>query len=178
VRLHIFVIVNVPFPVHPVEPVNVQFPLTLFPFTVPASVKVFPAGDFDCTINPSFPLKFPLKFPVAPNVPLAVSPETKQAEFVVKLKFVTDRIPFPCEVKLVPKVNAVVPPEPTSMAFQVPLMLDELDPQPTAKRVNAIKPTANHFMDLPPNAEIRKWRHSSSFGIVPRPEPLQELETR
>jgi hypothetical protein len=148
--------VKVPFPVHPAEPVRVQFPLTLFPFTVPARVKVFPAGDFDCTINPSFPLRLPLKFPVAPNVPLAVSPEAKQDEFVVKLKFVTERIPFPCEVRFVPKVKAVVPAEPTSMAFQVPLILELLEPHPTAKRVSAITPIANHFMSIASDHSVSK----------------------
>jgi len=76
-----------------------------------------------------------LKFPLNVNEPFSVSPETKQAESVVKLKFEIDNEWSPFTFNDVPKVNAGDPPPLLiSVAFQVPLMLDEFEfefePQP------------------------------------------------
>jgi hypothetical protein len=58
----------------------------VFPLAVPASVKVFPEGDPDCTVIPSVPFTFPLKLPDSAKVPLAVSPETKHGELVCEVE--------------------------------------------------------------------------------------------
>lgn len=76
-----------------------------------------------------------MKFPLNVNEPLSFSPETKQAESLVKLKFEIDNELSPFTFSDVPKVNAVDPPPLLiSVAFQVPLMLDEsefeFEPQP------------------------------------------------
>jgi hypothetical protein len=87
------------------------------------------------------------------NDPLSVSPETKQAESVVKLKFEIDNELSPLTFSDVPKVNIGDPPPLlVSVAFQVPLMLDEFEfefePQPISVRLpisNAAK--ANCFIE-------------------------------
>ena len=125
--------VKLPEPVQPPLPVNDQVPEIVLPFAVPESVSVLPEGDPERTLRPKLPFIWPLKFPLNMNEPLSVSPETKQAESVVKLKFEIDNELSPFTFSDVPKVNAGDPtPLLISVAFQVPLMLDEFEfePQP------------------------------------------------
>ena len=64
-------------------------PVMVFPVTVPVSVRLFPPGDPETTFMPNLPATLPLKFPPSANVPLSVSPLTKHAELVEKLKLLT-----------------------------------------------------------------------------------------
>jgi hypothetical protein len=86
---YILVMVNLPEPVQPVLPVNVQLPEIVFPAALPVSVRVLPDGVPDCTINPNLPFTCPLRFPDSVNEPVSVSPLTKQGELVVNWKFKT-----------------------------------------------------------------------------------------
>lgn len=85
-RGYIRVIVNVPFPVQLGLPVSDHMPAIVFAFTVPVSARALPPGDPETTFIPNLPATFPLKFPLSAKVPLAVSPLTKQAELVEKLR--------------------------------------------------------------------------------------------
>jgi len=132
---YIFVMVKLPDPVQPPLPVNDHVPEMVLPFAVPESVSVLPEGEPESTLKPKLPFTWPFKFPLNVNEPLSVSPETKQAESVVKLKLEIDNEWSPFTVSDVPKVNAGDPPPLLiSVAFQVPLMLDEFEfefePQP------------------------------------------------
>lgn len=88
-RVYIRVIVNEPFPVQLGLPVRDHMPVMAFPLTVPVSVRLFPPGDPETTFMPNLPATLPLKFPLSANVPLSVSPLTKHAELVEKLKLLT-----------------------------------------------------------------------------------------
>jgi hypothetical protein len=141
--------VNVPEPVQPELPVNVQVPEIVLPFAVPERVNVLPDGLPDCTTIPNLPFTCPLKLPLSVNAPLSVSPDTKQGELVVKLKFVTVSDPSPFVERDVPKANAVVLLLPINVAFHVPLMLAgfEFEPHPTRAKPTASKmKTANCFI--------------------------------
>src|SRR4051812_23371045 len=116
--------VKVPFPLQPPLPVRVQVPEIVFPFAVPESASVLPAGDPDSTVNPNFPFTFPLKSPLSVNEPASVSPETKHAESVVKLKLETLNEPSPFTFSEVPKAKTVELLPLISVAFQLPLMSD------------------------------------------------------
>jgi hypothetical protein len=107
VNRYTFVIVKVPLPVQPPLPVNVHVPEMVLPFAVPESVRVFPAGDPDCTVKPNFPFAIPLKFPPSVKEPLSVSSDTKHGELVVKLKLETLSEPSPFTYNEVPKVKTL-----------------------------------------------------------------------
>lgn len=158
---YIFVIVNVPEPVHPTPPANVQVPEIVLPLDVPAKVSVLPDGFPDCTTIPNFPFAWPLKFPLNVNEPLSVSPDTKQGEFVVKLKFVTVSDPLPLTESEVPKAKLVVLLLPINVAFHVPLMLAgfEFEPHPTrAKPTTSKTATANCF--ITENLRVQKYEEA------------------
>ena len=74
--------VNLPLAVQPDPPASVQVPVMVLPLTVPAIVRVLPAGFPDWTFMPKVPDTFPLKFPLSAKLPLSVSPETKHGELV------------------------------------------------------------------------------------------------
>ena len=97
---------NVPVPVQP-EPCSVQVPEIVLPFAVPDRVSVLPAGVPDNTVNWNWPVTLPLKFPVRANEPLSVPPDTKQGEFVVKVKWLTLSEPSLFTTSEVPKVRNV-----------------------------------------------------------------------
>lgn len=147
---HIFVIVNVPFPVQPLLPVSVQVPVIVLPLAVPDSASVLPEGFPDRTDIPNFPFTLPLKFPLSVKEPLSVSPERKHGEFVVNWKFDTLSEPSLLTCKDVPKEKTVVLPPLANVAFHVPLMLEAfelLEPQPiSAMHMNITNTTANRFM--------------------------------
>ena len=131
--------VNVPEPVQPVPPVNVHVPEIVLPLAVPESVRVLPAGDPESTLKPNLPSTWLLKFPLRVNDPLSVSPETKQGEFVVKLKFEIVRDPSLFTLSDVPKVKTGVPlPLLIRVAFQFPFTLagfELLEAQPISVRL-------------------------------------------
>src|SRR5436853_7131851 len=93
--IHIFVMVKSPEPVQFPVPVKTHLPLMVPPFTVPVSVNTFPLGVPDLMVIPNVPFTLPPKFPVRPNVPVAVSPETKHEEFDEKENVVTFTVPSP-----------------------------------------------------------------------------------
>ena len=103
--IHIFVIVKFPDPVQLPLPVKTHVPLIVPPFTVPASVNTFPLGVPDLMFIPNVPCTLPLKFPVSPNVPVAVSPETKHDEFDENEKLVMLTVPSPLSTSAVEKLN-------------------------------------------------------------------------
>jgi hypothetical protein len=147
--------VKLPLPVQPVPPVSDHVPEIEFPFAVPDSVSVFPAGFPDVTTNPNLPVTFPLKFPLSVNDPLSVSPDTKHGEFVEKLKLVMLNDPSPDTINAVANAKTVLPPESVRVAVQFPLMLPELfllEPHPASARIITNNIAA-------PNFFIRK--HSS-----------------
>jgi len=121
---YIFVMENVPDPVQPGLPVNVQFPEIVFPAALPVNVRVFPVGVPDCTVIPKLPVSWPLKFPDRANEPVSVSPVTKQGELVVNLKFKTLTEPLLSTWSDVPKARTVESLFPMRVAFHVPLRLD------------------------------------------------------
>ena len=133
-------------------PFIVHVPEMVFPVAVPVRVIELPAGVPEFTTNPKVPLTLPLKFPLNLNDPLAVSPETKHGELLVKVKFEMLSDPSPFTTSDVPKLNAVTLLESMSVAFQVPLRLAGLElfePQPT--RINPTArntATANCFMNI------------------------------
>src|SRR5579871_3548313 len=117
--------VKAPEPVQPVPPVSVQVPLMVLPVAVPVSLRVFPDGLPEATVN--------LKLPLRVKEPLSVSPDTKQGELVVKLKLEMVSEPSPLTARDVPKLKTVVLFVSRSVAFHVPLIFPELlllDPQP------------------------------------------------
>jgi hypothetical protein len=103
---YIRVIVKLPDPVQSTLPVNDQCPVIVAPFTVPVRVNTLPLGFPDVTVIPKVPCTFPLKFPVRPKVPVAVSPETKQEEFVEKERLVTFTVPLPVSTIWTVKLKA------------------------------------------------------------------------
>ncbi len=78
--------VKVPVPEQP-APAIVQVPEIVFPLSVPVRVSVLPAGVPEFTTKPNVPVVLPLTFPLTVNVPLAVWPETKHGELLLKVKF-------------------------------------------------------------------------------------------
>jgi hypothetical protein len=125
---YIFVMVKLPEPVQPeVTPLNTQVPLTALLLTCPWSVRVLPLGLPDCTVICSAPVTLPLKFPASANPPVAVCPEAKHGDDVVKLKLVTlSELPLDC-VNVVPKAKTGEElPELISEAVQLPLTLPPL----------------------------------------------------
>src|SRR5262249_1131682 len=115
-------------------PARVQVPLIVPPLTRPVRVNEFPPGDPERTLMPNWPETFPLKLPERANVPLSVSPETKQAESVENRKLLTARLPLePVATSAVVKAKAWPPPLSVKVAVQLPLMLPALlsEPQPT-----------------------------------------------
>lgn len=94
--------VNVPEP-----PVNVQFPEIVFPLTVPIIASVFPIGVPDWIVRSNLPFTCPLKVPLRVKEPVSVSPELKQGEMEVNLKFETLMVPllFCWSVVLKPKAG-------------------------------------------------------------------------
>jgi hypothetical protein len=161
---YIFVIVKVPFPVHPPLPVRVQVPEMVLPLAVPFSASVLPEGSPDRTFMPKLPLTFPLKFPLSVNEPVSVSAETKQGEFVVNLKLVTLSDPSLFSANEVPKAKTVVLPPLTSVAFHVPLILDALEllePQPTsASPIKSTNTMPNCFIKSFPRVQSPKGAQS------------------
>jgi len=139
---YIFVIVKLPEPVQPVPPVRVHVPVIVLPFTVPDRASVLPAGVTDCTVIPNLPATFPLKFPLRVNEPVSVSPETKQVEFVVKLKLVIFSESSLFTASAVPKLKTVALLVSVSVAFHVPFMLAGLElfePQPSNSPCRGIR---------------------------------------
>ena len=149
--------VKLPEPVQPLLPVRVQVPEMVLPFaTEPLSFNVLPEGDPDCTVMPKLPFTWPLKFPASVKEPLSVSPDSKQGELVVKLKWLTLTAPSLFTDNDVPNTKLVVLPLPISVAFQFPLMLVGLmlllEPHPTITRPASSKTkTANCFIRNPPS---------------------------
>lgn len=147
---YIFVMENVPEPVQPGLPVNVQLPEIVFPATLPVNLRVFPDGVPDCTIIAKLPFTWPLKFPVRVNEPVAVSPMTKHGELVVNLKFKTLTEPLLFTWSDVPKARTVELLFPMRVAFHVPLRLDALvlfEPHPVkTKPTSTNAATANCFI--------------------------------
>jgi hypothetical protein len=144
--------VKVPEPEQPV-PFIVHVPEMVFPVAVPVRVMVLPAGVPEFTTNPKVPFTLPLKFPLNLNDPLAVSPETKHGELLVKVKFEMLSDPSPFTTSDVPKLKAVMLLlVSVSVAFHVPLRLagvELFEPQPT--RINPTArntATANCFMNI------------------------------
>ena len=139
---------------HPALPVRVQVPEIVFPLSVPASVSVFPDGDFDWIVIPNVPAVLPLKSPVTPNDPVSVAPFAKHGELVVKLKFETEIDPSPLAFKEVPNANIVVLSLPTNVAFQVPftvLGLELSEPHPISARPSkSTSAIPNCFIRVPP----------------------------
>ena len=83
-------IVKLPPPVHPeLIPVSAHVPVILLLLTLPFRVNVLPPGEPERMVKPKTPVIFPLKSPPTPNDPVWVSPETKQGDDVVNVKFVT-----------------------------------------------------------------------------------------
>ena len=121
---YIFVMENVPEPVQPGLPVNVQLPEIVFPAALPVNVRVFPVGVPDCTVMPNVPVTWPLKFPARVNEPVSVSPVTKQGELVVNLKLKTLTEPLLSTWSDVPKARTVELLFPMRVAFHFPLRLD------------------------------------------------------
>src|SRR5262249_27914255 len=156
--------VKVPFPVQPPLPVKVQVPEMVLPFAVPSSASVLPDGSPDCTFIPKVPFTFPLKLPLSVKEPVSVSPETKQGEFVVNLKLVTLSVPSLFSCNEVPNAKTVALPPLTSVAFQVPLILDVfelLEPQPaSASPIKSTNITPNCFMKNSPGFKVRSCAQS------------------
>jgi len=150
--IYIFVIVKVPEPEQPV-PFIVHMPEIVFPVAMPVRVIVLPTGVPEFTTNPKVPFTLPLKLPLNLNDPVAVSPETKHGELLVKVKFEMLSDPSPFTTSDVPKLKAVTLFESMSVAFQVPLILagvELFEPQPTKISPTARNTaTANCFMNIP-----------------------------
>jgi len=142
-------------------PFIVQVPEMVFPVAVPVRVIVLPAGVPEFTTNPKVPFTLPLKLLLNLNDPVAVSPETKHGELLVKVKFEMLSDPSPFTTSDVPKLKAVLF-ESMSVAFQVPLILagvELFEPQPSKISPTASNTaTANCFMNIP-RFEIRKRRN-------------------
>jgi hypothetical protein len=145
--------VKKPLPAQPVVPANVQVPVIVFPLTVPTSVSMLPAGDWDCTAKLNLPVTLPSKLPPRVNDPVAVSPETKQGEGELKVKLETTSVPSPFTASDVPKANAGLFPLSVRVAVQFPLTLTGLaeellfDPHPAiAKLTTSSRTTAKFFM--------------------------------
>jgi hypothetical protein len=105
--------------------------------------------------EPEQPVPFIVHLPEMPlslNDPLAVSPETKHGELLVKVKFEMLSDPSPLAINDVPKLKAVTLFESMSVAFQVPLRLagvELFEPQPTRINPTASNTaTANCFMNI------------------------------
>jgi hypothetical protein len=141
--------VKVPEPVQPAEPVRDQFPVILFPFTVPVSVSVLPLGDPDTTLKPNWPVTLPLKFPLKANDPLSVSPDTKHGcPFDEKLNWLTLKVPSLFTTSDVAKLKFVL----ERAAVQVPLMFPRVElfePHPTRVKTTATNnATAGFFINV------------------------------
>jgi len=145
--------VKVPEPVQLELPVNVQLPVMVLPFTLPVRARVFPEGDLETTVMPNLPLAWPLKFPASVKEPLSVSPDAKQGEFVLKLKFEMLIEPSLLTVIDVPKVKAGELPPLIRVAFHVPLTLAEFElfePHPiNVSPTTRITATARYFIKIP-----------------------------
>jgi hypothetical protein len=154
---YIFVIVKVPFPVHPdVTPVKVHVPEIVLLFTLPCRTSVLPLGVPDVMVNWKTPVIFPLKFPLRANDPVWDPPEVKQAFDVVKLRLVpvTVSVPLLC-VRDVVNPKAGVPSVFVSVAVQLPATVFELleFPPPHAASTRPRARTIaipNCFMATPP----------------------------
>jgi len=157
-RLYILDIVKLPVPEQP-EPFSDQVPEIVFPFALPCSVRVLPAGVPESTVNPKEPVTFPLKFPLKLNEPDSLAAVVKQGEADVNLKLLMLRLPSPLTISDVPNVNIVALVESVSVAFQLPLMLVgfELDPQPTrvSPAISKIA-AAKYFMYDPSVFRVRR----------------------
>ena len=84
--------VKVPFPLHPVPPVNVQVPVIVLPFTVPLRVSTLFVAPVNIvvTVKLNVPVTLPLRLPMKPKVPVSeVWSEAKQGPGEVKVKLVT-----------------------------------------------------------------------------------------
>ena len=103
-------------------PLSVQVPVMVFPFTVPESCSVLPLGDPDTTTKAKWPVTLPLKSPLKEKLPLTICPETKQGEFVEKLKLVMLSVPSWFTKSEVANANSGLPFASVSVAVQVPLM--------------------------------------------------------
>ena len=88
------VMVKVPLPLQPEPPARIQVPEMVFPLTAPVRVRVLPPGDPERTLMPNWPETLPLKSPLSAKVPLSVSPDTKQTEFVEKRKLLMVTVPL------------------------------------------------------------------------------------
>jgi hypothetical protein len=153
---------NVPEPVQPELPVNVQLPEIVFPAALPVNVRVFPVGVPDCTIIPKLPFTWPLKFPARVNEPVSVSPVTKHGELVVNLKFKTLTDPLLFTWSDVPKARTVELLFPMRVAFHVPLRLDGFvlfAPHPAkTKPTSTNNATANCFITESLGKRVRRAR--------------------
>src|SRR5690348_9247599 len=90
----VFVIVNVPAPVHSELPVRVQCPEMVCPLSIPVSANLFPAGGLDSITIPNWPFGLAARSAFKVTDPVAVSPSAKHGEFVVKLKSEMVRTPL------------------------------------------------------------------------------------
>ena len=83
--------VNAPFPLQPLAPVNVQVPVIVFPLTAPCrdNLLLVPLESVVEMVIPNEPATLPLKFPDTPNDPVSVVFPEKHWLEVVNLKLVT-----------------------------------------------------------------------------------------
>ena len=146
---------NVPFPVQPGLPVSDQWPEMVFPLTVPDRVRLLPPGDPEATFIPNCPATLPVKFPLSAKVPLSVSPLTKQAELLEKLKLLMLSVLFELSVIEVLNASTCVPWASVNDAVQFPLMLPHLLlllPQPSRVRAKPTRATAASFIFIKPGS--------------------------
>src|SRR5579864_8912770 len=104
--------VKVPFPEHPENPVRVHVPVIVLPFTVPWRVRrLFVVGYMVVTVISKVPVTVPLELPPRPKVPVSAVIEGKHGlgEVIVKLVTVTE-LPLAC-AKFAEKPKAEVPSE-------------------------------------------------------------------
>ena len=93
-------------------------------------------------LKPNAPMAFALKFPLGAKDPVSVSPETKQGDEVVKVKFVTvTLVPLPC-IKVVDREKAGELSLLVKVACQLPLIFlgDEFPPpHPPRNKLTALR---------------------------------------
>jgi hypothetical protein len=161
---YIFVIVNVPDPVHPPVPVKFHVPVIVLLATFPSSVTVFPLGVPDMIVSWKAPMIFPLEFWLRTNDPVCDPPEVKQLVDVVKVRFVpvTVAVPLPW-VRDVVNAKAGVPSVFASVADQLPVTVGELLELPPP-----------HPISTKPNT--RTIAIKSCFIMTPDYFPLEPVE--
>jgi hypothetical protein len=134
--------VNVPDPEQPAPvPVSVQLPVIALLVRVPSRVSwlvplVFDEPDWIVIWN--VPVVIPPVVPVTVKLPVAVVPNAKHEDVVVKLRLVTFKPPPLC-ARVTVKARAGVPFELVSVAVQFPLMVLLLELFPQAANAITIK---------------------------------------